>query len=168
MNECVVCKKECKGACCGGACRAKLSRRVRTVKSGARSDAHAKAHESEQSGTSALSTQTMASQEASESTKSDGPDVEQPDITLLPPGVSKPTGQRTTATANMTSQYLRTRVRYYKGTDWIASPEYAETIHRLLTLTLEELDAEGQFVPAWRLRQEPPQAAPVDEVKVEA
>lgn len=147
-------------------------------------------------GQTAPSTQSTDEQEAGESTKSETPeqldamkavvqiepdildhidmnkvidvvsDAEQPDISLLPPGVSKPTGRRTGWTSVMLAQDLRTRTRYYKGTAWTASPEYAETIHRLLTLTIEQLDAEGQFVPAWRLRQEPPQATSVDESKV--
>ncbi len=175
MNECKICGKECKGKTCSGAHRAEFSRRTRTAKVGAQMQAHAKAHEV---GQTAQTTQKQDEQEAAQSTKSDGPGqihpaeqgmidmgftpcVDQPDISLLPAGVSKPTGQRTIETANMTSQYLRTRM------SWIASPEYAEEIHRLLTQTIEELDIKGQFVPAWRLRQESAQAQPVDDRSTE-
>jgi len=77
--------------------------------------------------------------------------VDQPDISLLPPGVSRPTGQRTAKTEAMTGQQLRTRIRYYKALNWIASKEYAEVIHRSLTLSIAQLDEQGVFVPAWRL-----------------
>ena len=107
-------------------------------------------------------TQTTDAQEAAGSTKSDEAmqkvaaldpmaTVDQPDISLLPPGVSRPTGQRTAKTEAMTGQQLRTRIRYYKALNWIASKEYAEVIHRSLTLSIAQLDEQGVFVPAWRL-----------------
>ncbi len=131
-------------------------------------------------GQSAPSTQNTDKQEAAGSTNSEGrrdclvqigeviwAEKENLIFDRLPSEPTRPTGRSTPATAKLTAQQLRTRLSLYRGQAWISSPEYAETIYRLLTRTLEQLDAEGQFVPAWRLRQEPAQAAPVDESKVE-
>lgn len=110
----------------------------------------------------APNTQKPDEQETVQATKSDGPIVEQPDFNkafdwiallyTLPDRVTMPTGKPTPTTTCMTSQQLKTRRSLYKGLQWISSPEYAETIYRLLTLSIEQLNAEGQFVPAWRLR----------------
>ena len=75
---------------------------------------------------------------------------DQPDLSQLPPGVTKPTGLRTIKTKDMTVQSLSSAVNSYKGTDWTASPEYAETIYRLLNSTLDELEESGQWIPAWK------------------
>lgn len=114
----------------------------------------------------APTTQKPDEQEAAQCVKSDKVIVQQPDISLLPYGVSKPTGQRNAETEAMTSQQLCTCMRYSKGIEWLHSPEYAEVIHRLLTLSIEELDEQGQFVPGWRLRMDAT-AAPVSVGKAE-
>lgn len=69
---------------------------------------------------------------------------------MLPDGVAMPMTEPTEATHAMTSEALRRRVSNYKGTTWIGSPEYAETIYRLLTQDLDSLRASGQFIPAWK------------------
>ncbi|KKL08281.1 hypothetical protein LCGC14_2577440, partial [marine sediment metagenome] len=79
-------------------------------------------------------------------------ELAQPDLNLLPVGVSKPTGHRSARAYSMTSQQLRIRIRCYKGLDWLASPEYAEVIFRLLTHTIDQLKQDHQFIPAWRLK----------------
>lgn len=79
--------------------------------------------------------------------------IEQPDIDQLPPGVTKPTGRRTAAAKAMTASQLKHRVSSYKGVSWIDSPEYAETIYRLLTLDVDTLTEQGQFIPVWRLNK---------------
>lgn len=49
---------------------------------------------------------------------------------------------------------LYRRVRAYPGLDWKTSPEYREIMHRLHTLTVEQLELEGQFVPCWKYKRE--------------
>ncbi len=68
----------------------------------------------------------------------------------LPPNVTRPTGCYSRATSNMTSGQIQRAVSRYHGLDWVASNEYAEVIHRLLTRTVEQLNTEGQHIPAWR------------------
>ncbi len=77
--------------------------------------------------------------------------VKQPDLTSLPEGVSKPTGQRTPLTEGMSSNDLKCAVSRHRGTDWIASAEYCEVIYRLLTLSVDELESQGQTVPSWKV-----------------
>ena len=79
------------------------------------------------------------------------PILDQPDITKLPHGVSRPTGHRTNTTARSTAHALSRAVSGYHGLDWISSPEYAEVIYRLLTLSADELEEQGQSVPGWRV-----------------
>lgn len=179
---------------CSDKCRKQYKRGQIADAAKAIADKHGQVSDLAKLGQSAPSTQTQDAQEAAESTISkqrvvervDDPMyakaakkidhfmkgdetayIDQPDISLLPPGVSKPTGQRTTETMAMTSRRLRSGVRSWPAIDWLSSPEYAEVVYRLLTLSIEQLDKQGQFVPAWRLRQEPAQPAPVDEAEVE-
>jgi len=49
---------------------------------------------------------------------------------------------------------LYRRVGSYQGLDWKTSDEYKEIMHRLHTLTVEQLELEGQFVPCWKYKQE--------------
>lgn len=49
---------------------------------------------------------------------------------------------------------LYRRVCAYPGLEWKRSPEYDEIMHRLRTLTVEQLELEGQFVPCWKYKQE--------------
>ena len=72
----------------------------------------------------------------------------------LPPAPTRPTVRPSPATGKLNSQQLKQRVSSYHGQAWISSPEYAETIYRLLTLSIDELNAAGQIVPAWRAIQE--------------
>lgn len=81
-------------------------------------------------------------------------EVEQPMIDGLPPCVSRPTGHRTAATERMTADQLHRKVSSYKGQAWIANPEYAEVIHRLLTMSIDQLEQSGQSIPAWKLNME--------------
>ncbi len=76
--------------------------------------------------------------------------LDQPDISLLPQGVPIPTGQRTSETQSMTSEHLQDHMRRYEADTWLTSPEYSETIYRLLNHTIDELKADKQFIPAWR------------------
>ncbi len=79
--------------------------------------------------------------------------IDQPDLSLLPDSVTHPTGRRTEETNEIPIPQLARRVSHYRDTDWIGSPEYAEVIYCLLNSTVEQLKAEHQFIPAWRLRQ---------------
>ena len=47
---------------------------------------------------------------------------------------------------------LYRRVGSYQGLDWKTSDEYKEIM--LHTLTVEQLELEGQFVPCWKYKQE--------------
>ncbi len=42
----------------------------------------------------------------------------------------------------------------YPSVSWKQSPEYKEIMHRLHTMTVEQLELEGQFVPCWKYQQE--------------
>lgn len=52
----------------------------------------------------------------------------------------------------MTADELLRRLHYI--TDWKRSPEHLEIMHRLHTLTVAELEAAGQPVPAWKVQEE--------------
>jgi hypothetical protein len=69
----------------------------------------------------------------------------------LPPGVTHPTGQRTAATNEMSARRLKLRISSYNSLTWIDSPEYAETVYRLQTLTVSQLQEQGQTVPQWKV-----------------
>ncbi len=88
-------------------------------------------------------------------TKSDVTDTEKTDITLtpeilarLPQGVVRPTGQPNEYTADMKAEPLAWAVSC--GANWQSSPEYAEVIHRLLTLSVDELREQGMDIPVWK------------------
>lgn len=68
----------------------------------------------------------------------------------LPTGVSKPTAQPTNETEDMQARHLHRRASNYQGLSWKDSPEYAELIYRLLTLTPAQLKDEGQTMPQWK------------------
>ena len=68
----------------------------------------------------------------------------------LPGGVSQPTGLPTEATGKLTARELSSGVQGYTGLDWLASPEYAETILRLLTWSRDKLKESGQAMPSWK------------------
>ncbi len=85
--------------------------------------------------------------------------INQPNLDQLPDNVTPPTGHRTASTADMTAGELRRKVSAYHGRKWIASPEYCEVIYRLLTMTVEELQASGQHVPAWKMPKKKETAA---------
>lgn len=65
----------------------------------------------------------------------------------LPIGVSKPTCRPDDTESN--------------GPNWWNAPEYARTIERLLTWTVEELEADGIFVPCWKYNQAKAEAVAV-------
>lgn len=94
--------------------------------------------------------QAKVEQAARESLVSLSPTIDQPDISTLPDGVSKPTGQRTAKTQAMSTGQLSAAIRAYRGLTWLDSLEYAEVTYRLQTRTIEELEEVGQFVPAWK------------------
>ena len=68
----------------------------------------------------------------------------------LPDGVSRPTAQPTAETAGVHAVALMDSMNRYSGIGWLNSPEYAEVVYRLLTSSVEQLEAEGQFVPCWK------------------
>ncbi|HDZ14698.1 hypothetical protein LCGC14_1009610 [marine sediment metagenome] len=80
--------------------------------------------------------------------------LDQPDLSSLPPGVSRPIGQPTTNTAKMPAPALARKVSLYKGLAWLDSPEYAEVIFRLLSRTIDQLKTARQFIPVWRPNEE--------------
>lgn len=49
---------------------------------------------------------------------------------------------------------LYRKVCSYPGLAWKTSLEYKEIMHRLHTLTAEQLELEGQWVPCWKYKQE--------------
>lgn len=75
--------------------------------------------------------------------------IRQPRLSDLPPGVTHPQGQRNAKTRDMKQADLARRIHGH-GASWMQSPEYAEQIYRLQTLSLEELEESGQHVPMWR------------------
>ncbi len=50
---------------------------------------------------------------------------------------------------------LNTAIRAYPHAAWVNSPEHKELMHRLHTMTVAELEAEGYFVPCWKHATEP-------------
>ncbi len=49
--------------------------------------------------------------------------------------------------------YIDLSIRLHYMRDWKQSPEYKEVMRRLHTRTVEQLEAEGQFVPCWKYRE---------------
>ncbi len=70
----------------------------------------------------------------------------------LPQNVVRPTGQPDKHTSQRTAEQLQWAMGC--RAKWKDSPEYAEVIYRLLTMTVEELKEAGHMVPAWKLKQE--------------
>ncbi len=68
----------------------------------------------------------------------------------LPVGVVRPTGQPDEHTSQRTAEQLHWAMGC--RAHWQSSPEYAEMIYRLLTMTVEKLEEIGQFVPNWKLK----------------
>ena len=64
-------------------------------------------------------------------------------------GYTQPAGQRNERTRDMTPADLTRRVRG-AGVTWHQTPEYAEQIYRLQTLTIEQLEESGHTIPMWR------------------
>ncbi len=62
---------------------------------------------------------------------------------------TQPTGQRDERTRDMKPADLLRRIRG-SGVTWHQTPEYAEQIFRLQTLTIEQLEKAGQEIPMWR------------------
>ncbi len=143
---------------CSGTCKKRYQRASGTLPSPSGTNVPVEA----EVGQTTPCTQSPDAQEAAQGTKSAKPDIcatevealYQARLVGLPAGVSRPTGQPNTDTIKMTSQQLRTRLGLHRGTDWTASPEYAETIQRLLILRVDQLKELGQLIPAWRLNQE--------------
>ena len=77
-------------------------------------------------------------------------DIKIVDYNDLPSGVTHPQGTRNKETAKMKPDHLTRRIRHYTGATWVQSPEYAEQIYRLLTMTVKKLEASGMTVPAWK------------------
>ena len=48
---------------------------------------------------------------------------------------------------------LYRRLCSYPGMSWKPSLEYAEIMYRLYTLTVDQLELEGQFVPCWKYQE---------------
>ena len=53
---------------------------------------------------------------------------------------------------DMTRQELSTAINAYPQDTWIDSPEHQELMRRLRTLTIDELKAQGYWIPAWKLK----------------
>lgn len=128
-----------------------MSRRTRTVETGAHAhaddgrtvEAHARFNEGEPT----PPTEPRQGQPVPEII----PIGAEPDYSTLPPGVTHPTGHRTTKTSAMSVQRLKARIDSYNGITWIDSPEYAETVYRLQTQTVSQLEASGQVIPQWKV-----------------
>lgn len=73
-----------------------------------------------------------------------------PMLDSLPDGVPRPTAQPTPETAGVHAAALMDSMNRYNGIKWLDSPEYAEVVYRLLVSSVEQLEAEGQFVPGWK------------------
>lgn len=159
MSNCVICDKECVGKTCSGACRAKLSRQSaragRTV-----GQAHAPIIRTRTEGCKVAipgdEDYVGVCEEVDgvwgvKKTESQGLEsIEQPDLSQLPPNVSRPTGQRTTTTEEMGALQLGMKVSAYPRDTWTSSPEYCEAIYRLLNNSKEELEKQGQMIPVWK------------------
>ncbi len=71
------------------------------------------------------------------------------------PAVTKP--ESVTAKPNSDTQLgqlsrkqLKAAIDSYPEDTWKDSPEYRELIHRLHTKSIDELEAEGYWIPAWK------------------
>ncbi len=45
---------------------------------------------------------------------------------------------------------LEQKIRAYPNDQWINSPEHKELMSRLHSMTVEELEADGYWIPAWK------------------
>jgi len=72
-------------------------------------------------------------------------------LASLPAGVSRPTAQPTSEAAGVHAAALMDGMNRCSGIEWLDSPEYAEVVYRLLTSSVEQLEAESQFIPAWKV-----------------
>ena len=67
-------------------------------------------------------------------------------LASLPDAVVRPTAQPDEHTVGLSAYELKEAVSDH----WQSSPAYAETVYRLLTMSVEELKRSGQFVPCWK------------------
>ena len=51
---------------------------------------------------------------------------------------------------DMSRVQLQQAIRAYPSDQWIDSPEHKELMRRLHTLSVDQLEAEGYYVPAWK------------------
>ena len=42
-------------------------------------------------------------------------------------------------------------VKPYSEQPWSCTPEYQQLINNLMTMTVDELNASGQFIPVWKV-----------------
>lgn len=52
---------------------------------------------------------------------------------------------------DMTRTQLEQAIRAYPHDQWVNSPEHKELLRRLNVMSVEELEGEGYFVPAWKV-----------------
>lgn len=126
MNKCVICGKNSgKGKTCGSTCRSKLRRATL--------------------GDATPKNATVRATVGIETTTSDatGDAFErerwQAQVDALPMGVSRPTCHPSDTRRN--------------GENWWNTPDYARVIERLLTHTVEELEQQGGWIPAWKRKE---------------
>lgn len=51
---------------------------------------------------------------------------------------------------NLTRSELMAKIRAYPQDQWVNSPEHNELMRRLHSMTVEELEAQGYFIPQWK------------------
>lgn len=71
-------------------------------------------------------------------------------LNKLPIGVVYPGGQPDEHTRARTADQLQWDIGC--RVNWPASPEYAEAVYRLLTMTVDELEVVSQWIPTWKLK----------------
>ncbi len=52
--------------------------------------------------------------------------------------------------ARVTAAQLYSAIRSYPQDTWVNSPEHVELMRRLKTMSVEQLEAEGYWIPCWK------------------
>lgn len=71
--------------------------------------------------------------------------VEQPK-----PEQTKPEQAKSNTVESLSRVELQQAIRAYPNDQWINSPEHKELMSRLHSMTIEELEADGYWIPAWK------------------
>ena len=137
MSECMICGNKCTGKTCSGACRAKLSRQ-----------AHVQAH----------GTERTVEAHAPKRTRTEGCKCAIPGDEDYQGACHKVDGVwkvnkdiEPTPVKDMTRVQLEQAIRAYPNDQWINSPEHKELSHRIGSLSVDELEAEGYHVPVRKI-----------------